>query len=144
MPGKPTMHRTAFGVTDTTGVNPYLPNSGWDVLFGPDVFASNLPDLEVFHVALDGPIGSSAAVLLDNQPWDYVNQGWANGWDPSQPLPLWPGATLAFCWNVAATAPPFNRTTNIRPTVTVWLRYPPPAAPAQTILPGLAFPAGGV
>jgi len=134
MSGKPLGFRTKLGVTDSTGINPYLPGSGWDVIFTPD----SLPQLtwfEVYHIALDGPIGSSAAVLLDNQPWDYINQGWANGWDPSQPMLVTNGLTVAFCWNVAATAGPFNRTTNIQAQATLWLRE---REVLQRILPGLA------
>lgn len=133
-------HPTAFGVKDTASINPYLPNSGWVVQFTPDVIRSNLTEIEVYHIALDGPVGSSAAVLLESAPWDYVNQGWSNGWDPSQPLLLWQGATLAICWNVAFTSPPYNRTTNIQPQATLWLRY---EQPQQQILPGLAV-GGGV
>lgn len=128
-------HRTAYGAQDTTGLNPYLPGSGWNVVIDPGQFATNLPDVECFHIALDGPVGSSARVLVDGFQWDYVSQGWLNGWDPSQPLPLVPGMTVAFCWNVAATAPPYNLTTNIQPVVTLWLRY---VLPQVGILPGLA------
>jgi hypothetical protein len=130
-------HPSALGVQDSTGVNPYLPGTGWDVLFTPDVISSNLPVIECYHIALDGPVGSSAAVLLDNFPWDYVNQGWSNGWDPSQPMLIGQGMTVAICWNVAFTAGPYNRTTNIRAQATLWLRQPAP--PPQQILPGLAF-----
>src|SRR5215831_1720518 len=75
-------HPTASGVQDTTGINPYLPGTGWDVLFTPDVIGSQLTEIEVYHIGLDGPVGSSAAVLIDGFLWDVVNQGWANGWDP--------------------------------------------------------------
>lgn len=128
-------YRTAFGVQDTTGVNPYLPLTGWDVLFTPDVIASNLTEFEVFHIGLDGPVGSSAAILIDSHQWDFVSQGWSNGWDPSQPMLVWQSATIAVCWNVARTAPPYNKTTNIQPVVTLWMRYEQPAPPS--ILPGL-------
>lgn len=129
-------HRTAFGVQDSSGINPYLPNSGWDVLFTPDVIGSALTEIEVYHISVDGPVGSSAAVLIDNQLWDFVNQAWSNGWDPSQPMLLAQTMTVAFCWNVAATVGPFNRTTNIQPVVTLWLRHEVEAP--QRILPGLA------
>ena len=128
-------HRTQFGVQDTTGINPYLPLTGWDVIFTPDVIASGLTEVEVFHISLDGPVGSSAAILLDNQIWDFVSQAWSNGWDPSQPMLLAQTVTVAICWNVARTAPPYNRTTNIQPVATLWLRHETPAP--QTILPGL-------
>lgn len=129
-------HPTKFGAQDPTGINPYLPNTGWVVLFGPDVIGSALTELEVYHISLDGPVGSSVAVLIDGFPWDFVNQGWSNGWDPSQPMLLGQTMTVAFCWNVARTAPPYNRTTNIQPVVTLWLRHEVEAP--QRILPGLA------
>lgn len=128
-------HRTAVGAVDAANVNPYLPGAGWVVTFSPDVIASSLTELEVYHIALDGPIGSSAAVLLDNAQWDYVNQGWANGWDPSQPLLLQQSSNLVIAWNVPATAPPYNKTSNIQPVATIWLRREPPDP--QRILPGL-------
>lgn len=129
-------HRTAVGVQDSSGINPYLPGTGWDVLFTPDVIGSSLTEVEVFHISLDGPVGSSAAVLIDNQIWDFVNQAWSNGWDPSQPMLLAQTMTVAVCWNVARTAPPYNRTTNIQPVVTLWLRHEDQTP--QRILPGLA------
>jgi hypothetical protein len=130
-------YRTRRGVQDSTGVNPYLPGTGWDVLFTPDVMGTGLTEVEVFHISLDGPVGSSAAVLLDNQLWDFVNQAWSNGWDPSQPMLLAQTVTVAVCWNVAQTAGPYNRTTNIQPVVTLWLRHE--IAEPQRILPGLAY-----
>ena len=129
MPGKPMGWRTQLGVTDSTGINPYLPNTGWDVIFSPDKIGSSLTWIECYHIALDGPVGSSVAVLADNQAWDFVNQGWSNGWDPSQPLLITQGMQVAFCWNVAATAGPYNRTTNIQATATLWLREPAPDVP---------------
>jgi hypothetical protein len=105
------------------------------VTFGPDVIASNLTELEVYHIAIDGPIGSSLAVLIDGAQWDYVNQGWSNGWDPSQPILLQQSSAIALCWNVPATSPPYNRTSNIQPVATIWLRLEPERP--QQILPGL-------
>lgn len=137
MPKRTLGHRTGTGQADTQGINPYLPGTGWVVSFDTAAIGSNLPELELYHIALDGPVGSSAAVLLDGSPWDYVNQAWSNGWDPSQPMLIWQGATLAICWNVAFTAGPYNKTNNIQPTATLWLRHEPPA-PAQP-LPGLAY-----
>jgi len=136
MPKRTLGHPTASGVQDTTGINPYLPGTGWDVLFTPDVIGSQLTEIEVYHIGLDGPVGSTATVLIDGFLWDVVNQGWSNGWDPSQPMLLGQTNTVAFCWNVPRTAPPYNRTTNIRPIVTMWLRH---EIEAQRIIPGLAY-----
>lgn len=131
-------HRFGLGVTDPTGsasLNPYLPGTGWNVTFDPAALGSSLTEIEVYHIAIDGPVGSSAVVLLDGFEWDYVSQAWSNGWDPGQPILLQQTSTLALCWNVAATAGPYNRTTNIQPRATLWLRHEL-AAPAP-ILPGL-------
>lgn len=135
MPKRALGRRTATGQADSQGINPYLPGTGWVVTFDPSVFASNLPELELYHIALDGPVGSSAVVLLDGAPWDYINQAWSNGWDPSQPMLIFPGVTVAICWNVAFTAGPYDHLANVQPTATLWLRHELPA-PAQP-LPGL-------
>ena len=106
-------------------INPYLPGTGWDVIFQPSDLSLPVDgEVEVYHIALDGPIGSSLTIFRDVHEWDYVAQGWANGWDPSEPLIIFGGITLQFCWNFAFTAGPYNRTTNIQPRVTLWLRLP--------------------
>jgi hypothetical protein len=135
-------HRFGTGIVDGSAgsFNPYLPGTGWNVQFDPGAVGSSLTEIEVYHIALDGPIGSSAVLLLDGFEWDYIQQGWANGWDPSQPILLQQTSTLAVCWNVAATAPPYNRTNNIQPRVTLWLRHEL-AAPLEP-LPGLGALAG--
>lgn len=114
-----------LGVADgpaTGNVNPYLPGSGWDVIFDPTVMP-NVTEFELYHISLDGPVGSFITVLRDGKEWDYA-AGWSNGWDPSQPLPLQQTSTVQICWNVAFTAGPYNRTSNIRPRATLWLRLP--------------------
>jgi hypothetical protein len=102
--------------------NPYLPGTGWVVLFVTQDMSIPLTEYECFHAALDGPIGSSVTVLLNGSEWDFINQGYANAWDPSQPLPLTSGDEIGFAWNFAFTSPPYNRTSNVQPRVTMWLR----------------------
>lgn len=127
MPGKDLGSRTALGVSDANyKVNPYLLATGWDVIFAPELIASNETVMEVYHIALDGPVGSSLKVMRDNRAWGYVAQGWANEWDPSQPLFLSQTNTLQFCWNVAFVAGPYNKTTNVQPEITIWLRQSQP------------------
>lgn len=135
MPRRLIGHRTAYGAIDSQNVNPYLPGSGWVVTFDSGILASNLAELEVYHIAINGPIGSSASVLIDGFQWDYVAQAWLNGWDPSQPILLQQANSLAIAWNVAFAAGPYNQTTNIQPVATLWLRHetPGPVPP----LPGL-------
>lgn len=122
-------HPTKLGISDANplaeNVNPLLPGTGWDVIFTPADFNIPLSEFECYHIALNGPVGSSLAVLINKQPWDYVNQGWLNSWDPSQPMLIKAGQSVQFCWNAAFTGPPYNQTANIQPSVTMWLRRPP-------------------
>lgn len=114
-----------LGVSDSTQqVNPYLLGTGWDVIFDANAYFSNETNVEVYHIALDGPIGSSVTILRDGHTWDFVAQGWANGWDPSQPLQIPQQNVIQFCWNFAFTNPPYNKTSNVQPTVTLWFRKP--------------------
>ena len=119
--------RTQTGISDATvQLNPYLLGTGWDVIFAPQDLNFYDPEVEVYHIALDGPVGSSAQIYRDNRPWDFVAQAWSNGWDPSQPMLLNPGHSVQFCWNVAFAAGPYNKTSNVQPVVTLWLRKPLP------------------
>src|SRR5215470_6715469 len=115
--------RTQTGVSDATAqINPYLPGTGWDVIFTPQAWATNVTDLEIYQISLDGPVGSSFLMMINRQPWNYVGQGWLNYDDPIQPVLIRQQDELAFCWNQPATAPPYDHVSNILPTVTVWLR----------------------
>jgi hypothetical protein len=126
--------RTQLGVIDD-GYNPYGPRVNWSVFFTPDVLALGaLGEVEVYHIALNGPVGGSFLVELDQQPWDYVNQGWNNAWDPSQPLLLEGGQRLDFHSTLPFTAGPYDLVTNIQPQITLWLRLPAVPPP---VLPGL-------
>jgi hypothetical protein len=112
-------------VQDGTGAaagNPFLGGTGWDVIFTPDLMASNLTRFEVYQISINGPVGSSLLVARNRKPWNYVAQGWANSWDPSQPLMLGGGDELEFWWTVAFTSGPYDHVSNIQPTVTLWLR----------------------
>lgn len=115
--------RRATGVTDADQqINPFLLGTGWDVIFAPQDMATNVTEFEVYQIAIDGPVGSSVVVLIDGAEWNYVAQGWSNSYDPAQPLLLNASNTLQFCWNVAYAAGPYNKTTNILPVATIWLR----------------------
>ena len=103
-------------------INPFLLGTGWDVVFGAQDWNTNLVNTQVYQIALDGPVGSSVWVLRNGKKWNFVAQGWQNYYDPQQPLPLGQTDTLQFCWNFAFTAGPYNRTNNIQPEVTCWLR----------------------
>ncbi len=117
-----------LGVTDAgQQINPFLLGTGWDVIFTPDVWATNLTSLQIYQIALDGPVGSSVWMLRNGKKWNFIAQGWSNYNDPSQPIPLGQTDTITFAWNVAFTAGPYNRTSNIQPEVTVWLRHEIPS-----------------
>jgi hypothetical protein len=121
--------RKKTGVQDNapnTGVNPFLPGTGWDVIFTPSDLAFTEAEAEVYHIYLDGPVGSSVAVLVDGHEWDFVSQGWQNGWDPQQPLLVKYGQSLQFCWSAAFAAGPYDKTgtSNVQPVVRLWLRVP--------------------
>lgn len=116
---------TQLGVSDQLAqVNPFLLGTGWDVIFTAQSWNTNLTDFEIYQISLDGPLGSSVWMLLNRQPWNFVQQGWLNYNDPVQPIQMRQSDELEFCWNFAATAGPYNRTSNVQPTVTCWLRAP--------------------
>jgi hypothetical protein len=120
--------RIQTGVSDAQAdaqVNPFRPKTGWDVIFHPNDLATNITVFEVYQISLDGPVGSSGAVLIDGHIWNYVGQFWRNSYDPQQPLILKQTQTLQFCWDAAFTSPPYNQSSNIQPVVTIWLRYDP-------------------
>jgi len=112
-----------MGVSDALyQVNPFLLGTGWDVIFNPQDWFSNLTGLELYQAALDGPVGSVVWMLRNGKKWNFVAQGWQNYWDPVQALPISQTDTIQFCWSTAFTAGPYNRTTNVQPEVTLWLR----------------------
>jgi hypothetical protein len=118
--------RTELGVSDQSHqINPYLLGTGWDVIFDASSLFSNLSGLEIYQISLDGPVGSSVLVTRNNQPWNFVAQGWSNYYDPQQPLPLGQTDTIAFLWNFPFVAGPYNKTSNVQPTVTIWVRQVP-------------------
>jgi hypothetical protein len=119
--------RYATGQSDLTAPalldNPYLPGTGWDVVFTPDMLSTNLTQFEVYQISIDGPIGSSVQMMVNARAWSRAAQGWANSWDPSQPLIMGQTDQIDFFWNFPFTAPPYDRFANIQPVVTLWLRH---------------------
>jgi len=119
-----------MGVSDALyQINPFLPGTGWDVIFNAQDWFSNLTGLELYQAALDGPVGSAVWMLRNGKKWNFVAQGWQNYWDPVQALPLAQTDTIQFAWSAAFTAGPYNRTTNVQPEVTLWLRQVAGVAP---------------
>ena len=128
-PGPPTRYRllgsrTQNGIQDGTlgqQFNPFLPGTGWDVVFTPDIWASNVTQFEIWQIFLDGPFGSSVQMFINGAPFNYINQGFSNYDDPVQPVVLNQTDVVSFAWNVPFTAPPYT-TSNRRATVTCWIR----------------------
>jgi hypothetical protein len=123
MPYQDLGSRTQTGVSDTTyQVNPFLLGTGWDVIFTPDLWASNLTDLEIWHMQFDAPVGSSLLIQVENKSFAFVQQGWKNFGDGgSAPIKIKNTQTLQLLWNVAYMAGPYGAS-NVQATATVWLR----------------------
>lgn len=114
--------RTQTGVSDAVPqINPYLLGTGWDVIFDASTLSIPRTELEIWHIALDGPVGSFITWTRNGKPLGFA-AGWTNEWDGRAAL----GQTdiIAFLWNFAFTAGPYNKTSNVLPTVTIWLREP--------------------
>ena len=120
--------RIMLGISDATPqINPFLLGTGWDVIFTAADLGTNLSHVQIYQIALDGPVGSSVWMLRNRKKWNFVAQGWTNYDDPQQTLPLGQTDEVQFCWNAAFTNPPYNRSSNIQPEVTLWLRQEIPA-----------------
>jgi hypothetical protein len=105
----------AEAVPDTTGRNP----GNYTVTFDNSVLSMNLPTFECYHIAIDGPIGSSFQIYIGNNFYDNVAVGWKNSWDPSQTMKLELGQVIYFFWNVGAGQTPV-------PTVTMYFQESSP------------------
>lgn len=104
------------GVKDTTGLNP----GNWTAAFTPDIIDSNVSQFEVYKIVVlcHKPTLVTFNVFVDIFQWDTGVYGNQNSWDPTQPLILRPGQTLAFTYSNPATD-------GFPPIVTLWLRYDP-------------------
>lgn len=92
----------ATGVADP---NNRLLAGGWTVTFDPNVTGWHNA-VEVFHIAVQGPLVSLFHVYLNTTFYDAVFGGGANSWDPSQPLFMPIGSTLYFYYNTVTTPAP--------------------------------------
>jgi hypothetical protein len=97
---------------DNTGNNP----GNWTVTYAPKDINVNAPYFEVCHIVVNGAAGSMFSIYIDNFQWDTNQNGFANSWDPSVPLPLRPGQSLYFYYSDPVSD-------NTPPSVTIWLRY---------------------
>ena len=114
--------------------SPLLNGTGWDVIFNASTAKQSavcisgqwplLTSFECYQMHLDGPVGGSVLVAINNQPYNFVLQGWQNWYDPQQPMLLSSGDEVEFYWTVPATNPPYTTSggSNVQPVVTMWLR----------------------
>ena len=111
------------GKPDTSVLNP----GNWTVSFTPDIINVNLSQFEVYKMVVFCAKATLVTfdVYVDNFKWDTGIYGNRNSWDPSQPLILRPGQTLAFPYSNPSTD-------GFPPTVTIWLRYDPAIAVQST------------
>lgn len=114
---------------DQTGFNP----GNWTVVFDPATINCNLPYFEVCHIVVNGAAGSMFSIYIDTFQWDTNQNGFANSWDPSVPLPLKPGQYLYFYYSDPVSD-------NTPPSVTIWLRYDQDVIANQRVLLGLQAP----
>jgi hypothetical protein len=100
----------------------------WTIVVDPQTLNCKIAQAEVHQISIDGPIGSSMSVYINQQAWNQVVQGWANNYDPVNPLYVRPGDTLFLFWRAPLIWKPV-------PTATLWLRY-------DTELPENKYPGG--
>lgn len=86
--------------------NRYIPGA-YTVTVGPQQIgvAAGYGNFECYHIAIQGPAGSTFQVYIGNDFYDFVPRGDINSWDPSQPMQLVSGQTVYFYWSVGTGAP---------------------------------------
>lgn len=98
--------------------NPYGAGN-WTVTFTPVELNSKVGQAELYQANVSGtdgigPVGSSFQLFRNKRLWNTVFQGWANNYDPVNPMYIRKDDTVFFYWNVSV-AP--------APVVVCWLRY---------------------
>jgi hypothetical protein len=107
------------GAADNTGMN----SGNWTVAFTPDLINVNVSQFEIYKMTVlcAKPTLVTFDVFVDTFKWDTGVYGNRNSWDPSQPLIMRPGQTLAFLYSNPVSD-------NFPPVVTIWMRYDPAIA----------------
>lgn len=98
--------------------NPYGAGN-WTAAFDGQALNAKVALAEVYQITITGtdgigPVGSSFQLWRNKRLWNTVFQGWANNYDPFNPLYVRKDDNLFFYWNVSV-AP--------APVVVCWLRY---------------------
>jgi hypothetical protein len=88
----------------------------WTIVADPQTLNCKVALAEVYQISIDGPIGSTMSVYRNTQAWNQVVQGWANNYDPTNPLYVRPGDSIFLFWKAPTVWLPV-------PTATLWLRY---------------------
>lgn len=99
-------------IPDQTHNNP----GNWTLTATQADLNSYVAQAEVYQISIDGPVGSSFTVFRNTRRWNVVLQGWANTYDPVNPLYIRPTDTIFLYWNAAIGQLPV-------PTAIFWLRY---------------------
>jgi hypothetical protein len=97
---------------DATHNNP----GNWTITADTQALGAKVALAEIYQISIDGPVGSSFTVYRNTRRWNFVIQGWANSWDPVNPLYVRAGDTIFLYWNAPVTQLP-------APTAVFWLRY---------------------
>jgi hypothetical protein len=72
---------------------------------------------ECYHMVVTNvPIGAGAIVYRNSRIYTFTQPFTGSEWDPSQPMGLFAGDELDFCWNVVSTTRPL-------PVVIAYFRY---------------------
>lgn len=91
-----------LGVLDPANI--YVPNA-FTVTMGPQQMGVFSGAFECYHIAIQGPAGSSFQIYIGDRFYDFVARGDINSWDPSQTMKLVAGNTVKFYWNVSTGTP---------------------------------------
>lgn len=97
---------------DQTRNNP----GNWTIQADQKALNCYVAQAEIYQISIDGPIGSSFTVYRNTRRWNFVLQGWANTYDPVNPLYVRPGDSVFLYWNAKITQTP-------TPTAIFWLRF---------------------
>ena len=105
--------RLLTATIDKTNRNP----GNWTIVADPQILNCKVSQAEVHQIVIDGPIGSAMELWRNQQKFNHVAQGWANNYDPVNPLYVRPGDSLFMFWLASAAV------WQPAPTATIWLRY---------------------
>lgn len=88
------------------GSSPYG-NGFWSARWDP-VSLPRVP-FEIWHMAVRGPSGAALQLYVSTRLVSATSRASLNEWDPSQPIPVDPGAgeSVIAYWNTAATPKPY-------------------------------------